>query len=238
MRCASGCVWPCGAADCAGEACGVCVPAQADVGVVCRWCWARLQRSVYTAPSLVEHLFDEAGAVRLGAGGRAVVGSAPGSRVLYPAAMAAADEVFACLAFWASRCGAPPLAGAWRDGEGAVVGVRRRGHTRELVEWWRPRLEWCVGQAWAGEMCVEVGRVTSRIAARWPVEEPVRRVRFIACPECGVASLVEIPPVCARGPRVVVCEMPRCSVSMGEDEWAQVRARALAAASGVERDAA
>ena len=84
--------------------CAGCLPRQAEFGVLCSWCWGRLQASVRTLPSLVEHLFDMGAPSLRSPLGRAGGGrSTPGPGCLYSDALVAADELHAILGTWAQE---------------------------------------------------------------------------------------------------------------------------------------
>ena len=250
--CASGCsIRGEHLADCDGTAvnrdgdsveCRGCLPRPAEAGRLCGWCWGRLQSAVRTLPSLVEHLCEIAEPAVSSPLGR--MGSCssrrPGAGGLYPAALVEADELHAVLASWceevaAERPGAsaPRRATRWTAsaaGDREPLGPAGPGSTRVLARWLDPHLEWAAGRPWAGDMLADLVGGERLALRRFPVEEPVRRVEGVRCPSCGCLSLVRVPPSAAGAQVLVRCTLPACGAVMGEDDWAVLRVRALAAA--------
>lgn len=220
--------------------CWGCLPRPAEVGVLCSWCWGRLQSVVRTLPALVEHLFECARPGLASPSGRRDGGARPsGPRCLYAPALDAADELVAMLAAWcdevaAERLGQEPArpAGLWLTAEGdrEVAGVLEASAARALVAWLDPHLEWCASQEWVGAMLADLGPASARAAGRWPVEELERRIRDVRCPGCGALSLVEVPPPVVGAERLVRCEAIECGRVMGEEDWARARVRAVVVA--------
>ena len=161
MNCATGCVTRCLLQDCPGSGCQVCEPRLATIGQLCARCWSCFQRDVLTAPTLVEHLFEEAAqgsrGLTIRTGGRPSARGSGGAS-LYPAALAAADELHMLLVSWAMEVDrlrpgawrALPVTGTWATpGAGEdrrPVGIRDPRACRGVVEWLRPHLEWVASQ--------------------------------------------------------------------------------------------
>lgn len=263
--CGSGCtvrgehLAACLGVDEAGVRCGGCLPRRAEVGVLCSRCWSRLRGVVRTLPSLVEHLFEVAGQVGASSSSAGGVRRVAGPGGLYPAALGEADELHAMLAAWCAEVaeehpgcsGGPPVVGSrWTasvvrhdpaTGESwvspsEVVGVRVPGATRALVGWLDPLLEWVAGRGWAPVMLEELGRASATASARWPVEEPDRRVVDVRCPSCGALSLVVCPPRVVGADVQVVCQVPACGRVLSEEDWGRARSWALAVARAAQDD--
>lgn len=222
--------------------CRGCLPRPAEVGVLCQWCWGRLQSVVRTMPALVDHLWEVAvPSVSSPSGYTGSGGSAPGPRALYPASLSVADDLVGMLAAWCDYVAevrglvVPRPAGLWltdRDGgqDAVVAGVRSSSAARALVRWLDPHLSWCAAQSWAGDLVGDLVPAVSGAQAAWPVEEPERRVTTVRCPSCGRRSLVLRPPRVVGGQVQVCCSEVSCGVVMGEEDWARARARAVAVA--------
>lgn len=253
MICASGCsIRGEHLADCDGSAvnragevieCRGCLPRPAEAGRLCGWCWGRLQSAVRTLPSLVEHLCEVAAPAVSSPLGRMGSGRSrrPGAGGLYPAALAAADELHAVLASWCEEVAVerpaptppPQRATRWTApsaGGREPLGPAGPGSTRVLVRWLDAHLEWAAGRPWAGDMLADLVGGERAALRRFPVEEPERRVEGVRCPRCRCLSLVRVPPSAAGAQVLVRCTLPACGAVMGEDDWACARARALAAA--------
>nr|DAN70574.1 MAG TPA: hypothetical protein [Caudoviricetes sp.] len=232
----------CGGVGDGGRGCPGCVPCAASRGCLCSWCWGRACSVVLGLPPLVGHLFDVAGGAGLAAsrgGGRRV----PGSGCLYPAALGAADDLVAGVWWWCARLAGDlgervpcPSGLDWAGGPGSggwprvVVGVREVGAARVLSGWLGARLEDAAGRPWVGEALGVLSRASAVASARWPVEEPERRVTVVRCPACGCLSLVVCPPRVVGAEEVVVCRLPACGRVLTGREWAALRVSALAAA--------
>lgn len=277
-QCASGCTirghhlaecngWAWGRDECGQPEeveCAGCLPRQAEFGVLCSWCWGRLQSSVRTLPSLVEHLFDM-GAPSLRSplgrpgGGRPT----PGSRCLYSDALVAADGLHAILGTYAQEVAVEhPAAGSlpmglcrWSQGRPAagplgwadvvdggadpvILGPREQEDTRRLVAWLIPHLEWIASRPWATDMIADLASAASRALARWPIQEPERRITNVRCPSCGAWSLVLIPPSVPGAERLVRCTLPACGSVLTEEDWNRTRNWALAVAQATQTEVA
>lgn len=259
--CASGCVIrsehsaECSGAGEDGLPCRGCAPRSASMGVLCSWCWGRLQSVVRTLPALVEHLFDMGGQVGSSPSAGTEVRRPAGPGCLWPEALSAADELHSMLAAWcdevAEECPAvasvPPAAGSRRtrarvlidEGTGlpfvsgsVVCGVRSPSATRALVSWLDPHLGWVSSRSWSAVMLEELGAEAARASARWPMEEPERRVTDVRCPSCGALSLVVRPVRVVGGQSQVVCSRVSCGVVLTEDDWARALSWAVAVATG------
>ena len=277
-QCASGCTirghhlagcngWAWGRDECGQPEeveCDGCLPRQAEFGVLCPWCWGRLQSSIRTLPPLVEHLFDM-GAPSLRSplgrpgGGR----STPGPGCLYSDALVAADELHAILGTWAQEVAVEhPAAGSlpvglcrWSQGRPAagplgwadvadggadpvILGPREQEDTRRLVAWLIPHLEWIASRPWATDMIADLVSAASRALARWPIQEPERRITNVRCPSCGAWSLVLIPPSVPGAERLVRCTLPACGSVLTEEDWNRTRSWALAVAQSTQTEVA
>lgn len=232
--------------------CRGCLPRPAETGVLCARCWARLQSTVRTLPALVDHLELMARpsiASPSGAGGGGH--RPPGPRSLYPEALGVADDLAAMLASWCGQTAvalgvtAPPSRGLWHtDSWDAVdadtgevyrsdavpVGVRDLRAVDQLVAWLEPHLPRVAEQPWAADLLGDLGPACARAAARWPVEEPARRITDVRCPRCGTASLVLHPPATVGAQVQVVCSRPECGASLSEEEWQRARSWELTVA--------
>ena len=239
--------------------CRGCLPRRAEQGLLCAGCWGRLQSVVRTLPSLVEHLFDMGVPAlrcplgKTGGGGR----SAAGSSSLYSDALVAADDLHAVLATYAQEVAVEhPMAGTlpvglcrWSEGlpvagpadwadvadgvaDPVVLGPREPEDTRRLVDWLSPHLEWVAGRGWAVDMLGDLAPLAARARARWPMEEPERRITDVRCPSCGALSLVVRPVRVVGGQSQVVCSRLECGVVLAEEDWARARSWAVAVATG------
>lgn len=232
--------------------CRGCLPRAAEHGVLCSWCWGRLQSVVRTLPSLVEHLHDVAVPAVSSPSGRRSPGrsSRPGERILFADALVIADELHAALVEWAREISAEcPGAGAvwaagtrWsvadEDGERLPVGIRGRSATRSVVAWVVPHLEWVARQPWAADMLEDLGYASASASRRFPVEEPERRVTNIRCPRCGRLSLVVVPPAVVGAERMVRCTSSVCGAVLADEDWERARRWAVAVASAEAVDVA
>lgn len=233
-----------------GMPCRGCAPRPASMGVLCSWCWGRLQSVVRTLPSLVEHLFEVAGQPGSSPSREDGVRRPAGPGCLWPEALSAADELHAMLAAWcvevAEECPAvasvPPAVGSRFTrarvmldedtgepfvSDSVVCGVRSPSATRALVVWLDPHLGWVASQPWSAVMLDELGAETARASARWPAEEPERRVTDVRCPSCGAMSLVVQPPRVVGQEVQVSCRVPSCGRVLSEEDWGRARAWAL-----------
>lgn len=244
--------------------CTGCLPRRAEFGVLCSWCWGRLQSSIHTLPPLVEHLFDMGVPSLRSPLGRSGGGrSAPRSGCLYSDALVAADELHAILGTWAQEVAVEhPTAGSlpvglcrWSEGrpvsgpkdwtdttEGitdpAILGPREPEDTRRLVAWLDPHLEWIASRPWATDMIADLVSAASRALARWPIQEPERRITNVRCPSCGAWSLVMIPPSVPGAERLVRCTLPACGSVLTEEDWDRTRSWALAVAQSTQTEVA
>lgn len=262
MTCATGCVVRgehvagCPGVDGEGRECPGCLPRAAEVGVLCPRCWGRLQSAVRTLPALIGHLFEMAEPSlsspmgRFGGGGGR---RSSGPRSLYPGALGAADDLVAMLASWCDQVAealcvrVPVPSGLWVTEARTVVdpvtgvpfrssrevaGVRRPEAADALVSWLAPRLEECARFVWVADMLADLGPASARASARWPVEEPERRVGDVPCPACGAVSLVVRPPRVVGAEEQVVCSRLECGRVMSAGDWARARAVLVARVSG------
>lgn len=245
-------------ADCTGMTedgtpCRGCRPRPCEVGVLCMRCWGRLQVVVRTLPALVDHLMEMAApSVSSSLGGSGGGVRAAGPRSLYPPALGVADDLVAALASWCEQAAeslglsAPPRQGLWRTREyqtvdpdtgevytraSEVAGVRDAWAATTLVWWLSPHLERVAECSWVVDLLDDLGSASSRAAARWPVEEPERRVTDVRCPSCGALSLVVHPPRVPGAEELVVCSRPVCGRVLVPEEWERTRAWALVVAT-------
>lgn len=241
------------AEGCESDECRGCVPSPCAVGVLCARCWARLQSTVRTLPSLVEQVLSGECGVQHASTPQSVAGP----RVLYPRHAADADELVGLLASWAEveaeeeeGESLPEFPGLWVSAptrrvdaetgeaylvESQVVGVRDASGVRMLARWVDARLERIAARGWAPLMLGEVSREASRVRAVWQTAEPERRVREIACPSCGAHSLVVCPPVLPGAEEQVRCSRPACGRVLSSQDWARLRAWSLVVARMGER---
>ncbi|QWW20144.1 hypothetical protein I6B53_03335 [Schaalia sp. 19OD2882] len=193
-------------------------------------------------PGLVEHLhFEAVPSIQSPMGrGDSGGGSVPGSRVLFPAALDAADELAALLGSWIDEVVRlhpaglrGPSAWGWRfsaperqvdpaSGKVFLPAEHRLGASVDAVrsasKWLLPHLAWVAAQSWAGDMRAELDAAVSTAKARWPVEEPAHRVPM-PCPCCGLRSLVYWPPREAGDAALVSCDSEDCGRLWVEDAW-------------------
>ncbi|VEG28032.1 Uncharacterised protein [Actinomyces howellii] len=228
--------------DSAVVECWGCLPRPAVQGVLCAWCWGRMQATVRTLPSVVEHLVDVAEPSTSSPSGRRSVGapsSRPSERALYAEALVQADDLHAALVSWALevaeeaslRVGVPRGGTRWTADGGDPVGLAGRGATRRVVGWLVPHLEWVATRSWAPVMLEELASMSSSASRRFPVEEPQRRVTDVRCPGCGCLSLVVVQPAVVGADRLVRCTLSACGRVLSEDDWARARRWAVAVAT-------
>lgn len=252
MFCSAGCVVRGAHADgCRDRECRGCLPRPAESGVLCRFCFQRLVGAVVDVPGVHAHLASMAaegvssGAAGEHAGGRSV----PGSRVLYPPALMAAEELAALLGSWADEVVrlhpdgvTPPSDWGWRwsspvravdreTGEAFMPSAARvsasQSAVEALVRWLLPYMAWVSRQSWAVEMSAEVNREVSTAKARWPIEERVHHVPM-PCPYCGRRALVYSPPSQYQCSAMVTCENQDCGRIWLDDSWTKTVALVLA----------
>ena len=233
-------------ADCDGTAvrrdgetveCRGCLPRPAEVGVLCSWCWGRLQSTTRTLPALVEHLELVASPSIQSPSGHTSEGggcSRPSEGMLYPAATVEVDDLHSMLATWCAEVAderSLPHHMAltrWAPGDGwEALGPSGPGATRRLVSWLDPHLEWVASQPWAGDFLAELLAASRRAESRFPVEERARR-SDVRCPACGCRSLIVSPPPAPGADVVVTCELPACGLVLAEADWEHARALAVA----------
>ena len=87
-------------------------------------------------------------------------------------------------------------------------------------------------------MIADLAPATGRALARWPVQEPERRVTDVRCPSCGAWSLVIVPPSVPGADRLVRCTLPACGSVLTEEDWERTRSWALAVARSAQAEAA
>lgn len=239
--------------ECCGE-CGGCAPRMAGSGVLCDFCFQRLVGSVVDTPGVHRHLVQmgQAG-VSSGVAGDVLARSVPGSRVLYPPALSAADEVAALLGSWADEVArlkpgvVPPSAIGWdyslparsvdpATGEAFIPVANRLRASNDavaaLVRWLLPHMAWVRAQEWAGDMLAELSREISTAKARWPVEERYHHVPM-PCPYCQRRTLMYVPPAEFQDAALVMCENTDCGRMWVGDSWTRTVEIVLAMPSTV-----
>jgi len=235
--CISGCTvrgdhrTTCETRDAKTDPCKGCLPRDAETGLLCAWCFQRLQSDVATAPALVAHL-REIGEPHAQCAPPSDTRSYrdPAEGDMLPAAWGAADEIHADLASWAllileeHPLGAgmvgPDEVGAWHTRYGTTVGVITVRATERLCAWLRPLLPWCAAQEWAAEMRSELGSMIATTSARWPMQDSkARAVVGVRCARCGFESLDYTPTKGADLPFDVRCVNPECGRIYTESEW-------------------
>lgn len=223
--------------DCSDPECWGCVPRQASFGVLCGWCWQKLQGSVVDVPAATAHLVSVAHSP-LKSSSRVSSGTGPpGSVVLWSPALDAADELVAALGSWADLIVAEHPAGlrgpsqiGWRwstraarvvDGEVIVRDEQRLGASQSavdhLVKWMLPHMEWVSEQSWAPEMRLELSSMLATIWARWPREERPRW-SVVPCPSCS-GPLAYDPPSQFGLQGRTYCVSEECGQVWSESEW-------------------
>ncbi|MEA1305651.1 hypothetical protein [Actinomyces oris] len=175
----------------------------------------------------------------------------------------AADELHAILGTWAQEVAVEhPAAGSlpvglcrWSEGrpvagplgwadvadggaDPVILGPREQEDTRRLVAWLIPHLEWISSRPWATDMIADLVSAASRVLARWPIQEPERRITNVRCPSCGAWSLVLIPPSVPGAERLVRCTLPACGSVLTEEDWNRARSWALTVAQSAQAEAA
>ena len=120
----------------------------------------------------------------------------------------------------------------------AILGPREPEDTRRLVAWLDPHLEWIASRPWATNMIADLVSAASRALARWPIQEPERRITNVRCPSCGAWSLVMIPPSVPGAERLVRCTLPACGSVLTEEDWDRTRSWALAVAQSTQTEVA
>ena len=182
---------------------------------------------------------------------------------MYSDALVAADELHAILGTWAQEVAVEhPAAGSlpvglcrWSEGrpvagplgwadvadggaDPVILGPREQEDTRRLVAWLIPHLEWISSRPWATDMIADLVSAASRVLARWPIQEPERRITNVRCPSCGAWSLVLIPPSVPGAERLVRCTLPACGSVLTEEDWNRARSWALTVAQSAQAEAA
>ena len=87
-------------------------------------------------------------------------------------------------------------------------------------------------------MIADLVSAASRALARWPIQEPERRITNVSCPSCGAWSLVLIPPSVPGAERLVRCTLPACGSVLTEEDWNRTRNWALAVAQATQTEVA
>ena len=234
------------------DECRGCLPRPAEFGLLCAWCWQRLNADVVDSPALARYLWAVAHSGEVTVPGVSVEGSDPAERSMIHGALDAFDGLHACLASWAHlileehpdgdrmagpdqrdtrvTAWSPPkvlesdeLAEPYYVGP-TVAGARHPDATSRLVKWLLPLLAWCSEQEWAGEMRREVADVVRTTAARYPVEERTRPIPGVTCPVCEKASLVFDPPTPERHSTQVNCSTRGCGVIYSEQDFKRLTA--------------
>lgn len=246
MFCAAGCVVRGAHVEgCRDRECRGCLPRSAESGVLCRFCFQQLVAAVVDVPGLHAHLVEMAApsvsSPMSGDGGGG--GGVAGSRVLYPQARMAADEIATLLGSWADEIVrlhpgdvAPPSDLGWRwstpvravdpeTGEAYLPAASRLGADQSAVEalvrWVLPHMAWVSRQSWAVDMRADLCREVSTVKARWPQEERSHRVPM-PCPECAQKTLVYAPPSDYQVSAMVACESLDCGKIWLDDAWARI----------------
>jgi hypothetical protein len=217
QACASGCTLRAEhLTTCLGE-CRGCLPRPVEQGVLCAWCWQRLQAVVVDVPAMVLHL-REIGRLDMAAAARplsddAARGGDPTRSTVLPGAYLAADELKSTVAFYALLVvGAHPA---------RLKGPNLRA-AATVSRWLTPHLEWCAEQRWVPAMLRDLSRELSTLRARWPMPADVERARSVPgmrCPRCDQVSLEYSPPTWERMPFRVSCQNQDCARVFNEDEW-------------------
>jgi len=221
----------------ARDTCRGCLPRAAEFGLLCPWCWQRLNGDIVDAPMIVAHL-REIGEPFAQAAPPSDTASYhdPAEGSILPASWGAADELHADLASWALlileehpdglNMVGPDEVGAWHTKYGAVVGVRISEATTRLVRWLLPMLAWCAEREWAADMRKEIASLTATTLARWPMQDTrTRDVAGVRCVRCGEVSLTYTPTAGVRLPFKVACTSPECGRIYTEAEWDAVLAK-------------
>lgn len=203
--------------DCPGE-CRGCLPRPAVEGVLCGWCWQKLQASVVEVPAMVVHLREIARLDRIASArplsSDPVHSGDPAHGSVLPAAWLGADELESDLTSWALLVLDAHPAGLRGPNQAPWYG--------DVARWITPHLAWCSRQEWAPDMRRELGRTLATLRARWPMPEDVERTRHIPnvpCPRCEQVSLEYSPPSWERMPFKVSCQNEDCARVFSEDEW-------------------
>jgi hypothetical protein len=229
ITCASGCrITGQHETTCEGE-CRGCLPRPAETGVLCAWCWRRLEADMGIVPALVAHLraLGEPHAESSPPSDGRAMGD-PAFQSILPAQWLAADELTSLVSSWA-------LVVIEEHPVQPMRGPTSAPWFGDVVAWLTPHLPWCAAQEWVAEMRRELARDVSTMRARWPMlddAEPVRRVD-VPCPRCDQMSLMYTPPREQGQPFVVACQDPDCARVFSEDEWDRLKMLALRA--GTER---
>lgn len=229
-----------GVAD--GQECPGCLPCPASHGLLCSWCWGRLQQVVRSLPDVVSHLRQVAEPSTSCALGRGGAGSRArlSERGLWHPALDLVDELHACLAVWCDEVAAerPGLSEAPRvsrmtdpsRGDRVPFAPLTDDATEVLAGWLLPHLEWVSCQTWAGELLDDLGSRSRRAMARFPEEDRERVVTTVRCPSCHALSLVLVPPAAAGADLHARCTLRSCGALLTEGEWDRLLADAVAEA--------
>lgn len=204
--------------DCPGGGCRGCLPRPVELGVLCAWCWQRLQAVVVDVPAMVAHL-REIGRLDMAAAARPLSDNAgrggdPAHGSILPAAYLAADELQASLASWALL--------VLEEHPVQMVGPTNGRTAAGVARWIEPHLTWCAGVHWAPTMLRDLSREVATLRARWPMPADVERARAVPgmrCPRCDEVSLEYSPPTWERMPFKVSCQNQDCARVFNEDEW-------------------
>lgn len=203
--------------DCPGQ-CRGCLPRPAIEGVLCGWCWQRLQASVVEVPATVAHLREIARLDRAPSAKPLSSDPRPPRRpdegTVLPASWLAADELENDLVSWARLL--------LDEHPHGLTGPNQAPWFGDVAAWIAPHLAWCARQEWAPDMRRELGRAIATARARWPMPEDGERDRQIPgvpCPRCDQVALEYSPPTWERMPFKVSCQNEDCARVFSEGEW-------------------
>ena len=216
-------------------------PTTTTHGLLCDWCWQRINRDLADAPQLINHLrtIGQPGATTKPLTTDPAHHGDPAENDPYPQAWHAADELHGHLASWAL------LIAEERNLTGPIVRLTHGRHdtdqatgeqytsdpqpaphlgdTGALIAWMLSHLAWAAEQEWATELRTEIGSTMATLKARWPqAETRTRPVADVPCPRCDTLTLTYSPPSWFKAPFVVACGNPKCGRIFTEDEWAEL----------------
>ena len=194
-------------------------PRQAEYGLLCPWCWQRLNHDIAAIPDLITHL-REIGEPHAQAAPPSDTRSHgdPAESTVLPAAWIEADYLESLVASWVhvildehpNQPMRGPNAKPWHGDQNAGLTTQQ---------------DWCATHERADEMRREPGRNLATLRARWPspdMTEHDRPVPGIKCPRCDRISLTYAPPSYHTQPFKVSCDNPDCARVFTEDEWTRL----------------
>lgn len=222
------------------------VAASAVGSLYCERCHAAAGSALRNLAPLVGHLLRQVGGLRAprGSDGSQRTKGATAPLPFNARAFDDANGIYRVLVRWCARITRPGvprptgLAGAWRDGAGAVLGLPydvpasvAEDDVERLAEWLRAALPLVftssdVEQVAAFQADLERLR---RMDLRWPREDRPAFSTKAACPD-DAGRLLIVPPRAAGADRVIVCSACGRHYTEAEHERLEAYVRAVARA--------